>query len=72
MWQSASLAIFSSFIYNYWKHHRDSLLVGEIVVADDIGGHFVFDCRLYSRSDVFIYKFVKLKKVGIYYNCIYL
>ena len=39
------------------------MLVGEIIVADDIGGHFVFD---------FIYKFVKLQKLGIYYNFIYL
>ena len=30
------------------------MLVGEIIVADNIGGHFVFDCRLYSRNDVFI------------------
>ena len=46
--------------------------MGEIIVADDIGGHFGFDWRLYSHSDVFIYKFVKLQKLGIYYDFIYI
>ena len=57
-----------------WNPHwgRDSLLVGEIIVADDTGGHFVFDCRLYSHNNVFIYKFVILQKLGIYSNFIYL
>ena len=43
-----------------------------MIVADNLAAILFFDCRLYSRNVVFIYKFVKLQKLGIYYNFIYI
>ena len=65
--QSASFCIFPQFLTSRF------LACGRNYSSRRYWRPFCFsDCRLYSCNDVFIYNFVKLQKLGIYCNFIYL